>query len=71
MAEKLLNYVNGEWRESAAATYLKVPTPATNEVLATVPLSPVDEVDAAARLALTPRFTAGFGSSWESRRPRR
>ena len=52
MAEKLLNYVNGEWRESAAATYLNVPNPATAEVLATVPLSPVTEVDEAARLAL-------------------
>jgi malonate-semialdehyde dehydrogenase (acetylating) / methylmalonate-semialdehyde dehydrogenase len=52
MADKLLNYVNGEWRESKAATYLNVSNPATNEVLATVPLSPADEVDEAARLAL-------------------
>jgi malonate-semialdehyde dehydrogenase (acetylating)/methylmalonate-semialdehyde dehydrogenase len=52
MSEKLLNYVNGEWRESAAATYLDVPNPATAEVLATVPLSSVEEVDEAARLAL-------------------
>jgi len=52
MAEKLLNYVNGEWRESKAAIYLNVPNPATNEVIATVPLSPVEEVDEAARLAL-------------------
>jgi malonate-semialdehyde dehydrogenase (acetylating)/methylmalonate-semialdehyde dehydrogenase len=51
MTEKLLNYVNGSWRESAAATYLDVPNPATAEVLATVPLSPVEEVDEAARLA--------------------
>jgi malonate-semialdehyde dehydrogenase (acetylating)/methylmalonate-semialdehyde dehydrogenase len=52
MAEKLLNYVNGEWRESKAGRYLNVPNPATNEVIATVPLSPVEEVDEAARLAL-------------------
>jgi malonate-semialdehyde dehydrogenase (acetylating)/methylmalonate-semialdehyde dehydrogenase len=52
MAEKLLNYVNGEWRESKAGTHLNVPNPATNEVIATVPLSPVEEVDEAARLAL-------------------
>ncbi len=52
MAEKLLNYVNGEWRESKAGTYLNVPNPATNQVIATVPLSPVEEVDEAARLAL-------------------
>jgi malonate-semialdehyde dehydrogenase (acetylating)/methylmalonate-semialdehyde dehydrogenase len=52
MAEKLLNYVNGEWRESKTATYLNVPNPATNEVIAIVPISPVDEVDEATRLAL-------------------
>lgn len=51
MTEKLLNFVNGAWRESAAETYLKVPNPATNQVLATVPLSPPSEVDEAARLA--------------------
>ena len=52
MAEKLLNYVNGEWRESAAGNIPERPNPATAEVLATVPLSPVAEVDEAARLAL-------------------
>jgi acyl-CoA reductase-like NAD-dependent aldehyde dehydrogenase len=36
MAEKLLNYINGAWRESKATTYLNVPNPATDEVLATV-----------------------------------
>ena len=41
MAEKLLNYVDGGWRESAAERYLDVPNPATAEVLATVPLSPL------------------------------
>ncbi len=51
MAEKLLNYVNGEWRESAAEKYLDVTNPATAEVLAIVPLSPVAEVDEAAQLA--------------------
>lgn len=52
MAEQLLNYVNGEWRRSAADRFLEVPNPATAEVLATVPISPVSEVDEAARLAL-------------------
>lgn len=52
MAEKLLNYVNGAWRESAAERYLEVRNPATDEVLATVPLTPPGEVDEAARLAL-------------------
>lgn len=51
MAEKLLNYVNGAWRESAAERYLEVRNPATDEVLATVPLTPPNEVDEAARLA--------------------
>ena len=37
MSEKLLNYVNGAWRESAAERYLDVPNPATAEVLATRP----------------------------------
>jgi len=57
MAEKLLNYVDGGWRPSAAERYLDVPNPATAEVLATVPLSPSAEVDEAARLAL-----AAFGA---------
>ncbi|MFZ1770389.1 MAG: aldehyde dehydrogenase family protein, partial [Caldilinea sp.] len=51
MAEKLLNYVNGAWRESAAERYLDVPNPATAEVLARTPLSPSAEVDEAARMA--------------------
>ncbi|MBK8796596.1 MAG: CoA-acylating methylmalonate-semialdehyde dehydrogenase [Anaerolineales bacterium] len=51
MAEKLLNYVNGAWRESAAERYLDVPNPATAEVLARTPLSPPAEVDEAARMA--------------------
>jgi len=48
---RLLNYINGEWRPSAAADYLDVIDPATNEVLAQVPLSPASEVDQAARAA--------------------
>ena len=51
MSEKLLNYVNGAWRESAAERYLEVPNPATAEVLATVPLSPPSDVDEAALAA--------------------
>ncbi len=51
MSEKLLNFVNGEWRTSAAERYLDVINPATAEVLAEVPLSPAAEVDEAARLA--------------------
>jgi malonate-semialdehyde dehydrogenase (acetylating)/methylmalonate-semialdehyde dehydrogenase len=57
MSEKLLNYVNGAWRESAAERYLEIPNPATAEVLATVPLSPPSEVDEAA-LAAAAAFKA-------------
>jgi malonate-semialdehyde dehydrogenase (acetylating)/methylmalonate-semialdehyde dehydrogenase len=48
---RLLNYINGEWRQSAAADYLEVINPATSEVLAQVPLSPASEVDTAAQAA--------------------
>ncbi len=48
---RLLNYINGEWRQSAAADYLEVVNPATSEVLAQVPLSPAAEVDEAAQAA--------------------
>jgi malonate-semialdehyde dehydrogenase (acetylating) / methylmalonate-semialdehyde dehydrogenase len=51
VSEKLLNFVNGEWRASAAERYLDVINPATAEVLAQAPLSPADEVAEAARLA--------------------
>ncbi len=52
MAERLKNYVNGEWRASAATSTLEVTNPATAEVMALTPLSPASEVDEAARLAL-------------------
>lgn len=48
---QLRNFVNGEWRVSAAQEYLDVVNPATADVLARVPLSPAAEVDEAARLA--------------------
>jgi len=51
VTDKLLNYIDGGWRESAAEQYLDVPNPATAEVLARVPISPVSEVDDAARAA--------------------
>ena len=51
MADKLLNFVDGAWRESAAERYQDVVNPATTEVIATVPLSPPEEVDRVARLA--------------------
>jgi malonate-semialdehyde dehydrogenase (acetylating)/methylmalonate-semialdehyde dehydrogenase len=47
----MLNYINGEWRTSAAAQTLEVLNPATAGVLTRVPLSPAGEVDQAARAA--------------------
>lgn len=48
---RLLNYINGEWRDSSTAEYLDVINPATNNVLGQVPLSPASEVDEAAQAA--------------------
>ncbi len=48
---RLLNYINGEWKPSAASDYLEVINPATNDVLGHVPLSPASEIDEAARAA--------------------
>ncbi len=50
-SDRLLNYINGEWRRSAAAEYLEVINPATNDVLGQVPLSPASEVNEAAQAA--------------------
>jgi malonate-semialdehyde dehydrogenase (acetylating)/methylmalonate-semialdehyde dehydrogenase len=49
---KLKNFIDGEWRESSAAEYLKVVNPATNDELGQVPLSPATEVDEATRAAV-------------------
>ena len=48
---RLLNYVDGEWRQSSATDYLEVINPATNDVLGQVPLSPAAEVNEAAQAA--------------------
>ena len=48
---QLLNYINGEWRHSDAGEHLDIFNPATAEVIATIPLSPAAEVDAAAQAA--------------------
>ncbi|MCB0046815.1 MAG: CoA-acylating methylmalonate-semialdehyde dehydrogenase [Caldilineaceae bacterium] len=52
MHERLLNYINGQWRESAATAFQAVVNPATTETLAQTPLSPPGEVDEAAQAAL-------------------
>ncbi len=48
---RILNYINGEWRQSSTAEYLDVINPATNDVLGQVPLSPASEMDEAAQAA--------------------
>src|SRR5712692_8703938 len=50
---QLLNYINGAWCRSGAGERLDIINPATAEVMATLPLSPAAEVDAAARAAAT------------------
>jgi malonate-semialdehyde dehydrogenase (acetylating)/methylmalonate-semialdehyde dehydrogenase len=49
--EQLRNYVDGAWVRSSATTFLDVRNPATAETLVRVPVTPRDEVDAAARAA--------------------
>lgn len=51
MADRLLNYINGSWRASAASDSLKILNPATTSVLAEVPLSLAIEVDKAVEAA--------------------
>ena len=48
MLKRLENFVEGVWRPSRALEALKVLNPASAQVLAEVPLSPPEEVDAAA-----------------------
>jgi len=48
---RLLNYINGEWKPSSSAEYLEVINPATNDVLGQVPLSPASDIDDAAQAA--------------------
>ncbi|MEI6391797.1 MAG: CoA-acylating methylmalonate-semialdehyde dehydrogenase [Verrucomicrobiota bacterium] len=52
MAERLLNFINGNWQPSDAGEVLKVLNPASAAVLAEVPLSPAIEVDRAVEAAL-------------------
>lgn len=52
MLKRLENFVDGTWRPSSAVEALKVLNPASAQVLAEVPLSPSEEVDAAAVAAL-------------------
>ncbi|GJM76579.1 hypothetical protein HMSSN036_87950 [Paenibacillus macerans] len=49
--EILKNYINGEWVESATDRYEDVYNPATNQVIARVPLSTKEEIDHAVEAA--------------------
>ena len=49
--EQLTNYIDGAFQPSRAAEFLEVRNPATAEAIARVPLTPRDEVDAAAQAA--------------------
>ena len=51
MLKRLENFVEGAWQSSRAVEALKVLNPASAQVLAEVPLSPPEEVDAAAAAA--------------------
>jgi malonate-semialdehyde dehydrogenase (acetylating) / methylmalonate-semialdehyde dehydrogenase len=51
MPEQLQNYIDGAWARSKASEWLDVRNPATAETLVQVPVTPRDEVDAAARAA--------------------
>src|SRR6266540_6909119 len=51
--EQLANYINGAFQHSHANKYLDVRNPATAETLVRVPITPSDEVDAAAQAAQT------------------
>ena len=51
MLKRLENFVEGAWQASRAVEALKVLNPASAQALAEVPLSPPEEVDAAATAA--------------------
>lgn len=51
MTQTILNYINGEWRQSSADEFADVFNPASGELLAQTPFSTPQEVDEAARAA--------------------
>lgn len=51
MMKQLKNYIGGEWQQSKTADYLEVINPATNDLLAEVPLSLASELDQAVTAA--------------------
>ena len=51
MTQTILNYINGDWRQSSADEFADVFNPASGELLAQTPFSTPQEVDEAARAA--------------------
>lgn len=51
MQQILMNFIDGKWESSAATEAPPILNPATTEVIARVPLSPVEEVDRATTAA--------------------
>ena len=51
MQNALLNFINGQWKPSAASASLPIINPATGEQITSVPLSPGSEIDEAAQAA--------------------
>lgn len=49
--EKLKNFINGKWVEASTTEYLDVPNPATEDVLARVPISTKDDLNKAVEAA--------------------
>jgi malonate-semialdehyde dehydrogenase (acetylating) / methylmalonate-semialdehyde dehydrogenase len=50
--EQIPNYIGGEWKKSSVKEWQNVKNPATQEILADVPLSSGEEVDAAVEAAV-------------------
>ncbi|MBN1535483.1 MAG: CoA-acylating methylmalonate-semialdehyde dehydrogenase [Anaerolineales bacterium] len=46
-----MNFINGEWRNSETLEYLNVVNPATQEILGKVPLSTINDIEAASQAA--------------------
>jgi malonate-semialdehyde dehydrogenase (acetylating)/methylmalonate-semialdehyde dehydrogenase len=51
MSDRVRNYIDGKWADSRSTEYQDVVNPATNEVLASVPLLGGQDVDDAAKAA--------------------
>ena len=51
MSDRVRNYINGNWSDSSSTEWQDVVNPATNEVLASVPLNGGQDLDEAAKAA--------------------